>query len=256
MNFMPSRRQLAWTTLGTALALSSAVASCRSSDGGTATSGPTTPAGGGGGGLAGGAGGVGGSGGVGGGLPSGGTGGGTTSSGGVGGFGGFAGSGGLGGLGGFGGQGGFGGTAECYWGLSQCPPGEYCDAPGCGAGTCEPPLLLVQQLKHRDPVCGCDDTTYWNSTIAQSLSMAIDHTGECTIVVVCDPTTSPCPIGIFCNRRVQDYAECSVPQNGECWGVPVSCDPVGSEARACTNQQCYPECSLIQSENPWYFGGC
>src|SRR5512143_313467 len=54
----------------------------------------------------------------------------------TGGSGGTVATGGAGGTVATGGSGGTGGQA-CTWGSSSgCPAGQYCDAPGCGAGTC------------------------------------------------------------------------------------------------------------------------
>jgi len=37
--------------------------------------------------------------------------------------------------------------------------------------------------------------------------------------------------------------------------VPLQCPTDGPKANACTNGACVDECSLAQSENPWYSEG-
>src|SRR5690348_2485411 len=55
--------------------------------------------------------------------------------------------------------------SNCNYG-DTCATGYYCDAVGCGAGTCAalPGVNMVGNAGM--PVCGCDGVTYWNSDVA------------------------------------------------------------------------------------------
>lgn len=193
----------------------------------------------------------------------------TTGTGGTGGTGGTAttgGAGGTGGTGGTGGSGGSGGTGgattttttgtggampgPCVWG-DDCGPGYYCLAPGCGAGDCVQKPVPAGQSPDPAPVCGCDGVTYWNDEVAASLGMSIESAGACAAPIPCGPGLM-CPGNMKCNRQVTDEPSCDPQAMGECWGTALSCPLVGPVGRACTNAKCELQCSLIQSQNPWY----
>lgn len=193
---------------------------------------------------------------------SGGTGGsgGTTSSGGTGGTGGVGGTGGTGGLtGGTGGAGGQTTTSTtttinpnmpCTWG-DTCGGNFYCEAPGCGAGTCKlkPPMAGLSPSP--DPVCGCDGVTYWGADVAASKGMSVASQGACPAPAACGPGMA-CGSGLRCNRNVADQASCDPNATGICWGTPLSCPLDGPKARGCISGLCELKCSLIQGENPWF----
>ncbi|MEZ4312356.1 MAG: hypothetical protein R3F14_30365 [Polyangiaceae bacterium] len=102
-----------------------------------------------------------------------------------------------------------------------------------------------------NPVCGCDSVTYWNAPVAASQGMSIAAEGPCSTPIPCGPGMS-CPAGQKCNRRVEDAASCSPGSQGECWSTALSCPLEGPLGRACTNDKCELQCSLIQSQNPWF----
>lgn len=159
-----------------------------------------------------------------------------------------------------GGAGGTGGSASsttgagmntpCTWG-DDCGAGYYCFAPGCAAGECIQKPVPVGQSPDPDPVCGCDGITYWNADVAASQGMSVDSAGPCAMQIPCGPG-SPCPGTLKCNRKVDSEAACSAQADGECLSVPISCPLDGPLGRACTNGQCELQCSLSQSQNPWY----
>jgi hypothetical protein len=161
------------------------------------------------------------------------------------------------GSGGAGGQGGMPGKGigEPCAGTGECALGLYCDAPGCGAGTCtQKPVPGLQTQK--DPVCGCDGATYWNANVAAVNGASVKAAGTCPdgAALKCGANT-PCPGGLKCNRQVQDMASCAPSATGTCWGVPLQCVFDGPQAKACSNGACVLECSLVQSQNPWFNDG-
>lgn len=144
----------------------------------------------------------------------------------------------------------------CQWGHNNpCPSGYFCNATGCGAGTCIP--KLTKTGNQYNPVCGCDGVTYWNPSVAGYFGMAVNTTGACIATAVKCSKASPCAAGLHCNNR-RDQALCAVPSTlGVCWGLPEQCpaDPKGQPCVAPTTQ-CTSKCDLIQTETPWYVGSC
>ncbi len=163
---------------------------------------------------------------------------------------------------GAGGQGGSGGgtsgelDAPCTWGNAQCNGGLYCDAGGCGAGTCQSVLNTAAQQPDYDPVCGCDGIHYFNPTIAQSRGAAISHPGVCNNAeqLACDKVSAPCGAGLSCSVEVNTVGMCAPTLTaGVCWGVPVACGAAQPMARGCLAPgACANKCALIRGQNPWY----
>ncbi|MBK7586679.1 MAG: hypothetical protein IPI67_41645 [Myxococcales bacterium] len=164
------------------------------------------------------------------------------------------GSGGSGGsTGGSGGSGGSGGQA-CTWGTTQCPSGEYCEAPGCGAGKC---VKIPSETDGKTPVCGCDGVTYWNTSVAAHASMSVKGSGACsTGGKTCGGFVgTQCPTNTYCNYAVSSSSMCNVSDaSGTCWGLPANCPTIliGPSTRACKATSCKPECDLIKSGAVWY----
>ena len=138
----------------------------------------------------------------------------------------------------------------CTWG-DDCGGNLYCLAPGCGMGTCQPKPPPAGLSPNPEPVCGCDGVTYWSPDTAASKGQSVASEGACAMPIVCGPNMA-CPMGMKCNRIVADAAACSPDTLGECWGTAISCPLGGPSARACTTGTCELQCSLIQSQNPWY----
>jgi hypothetical protein len=173
--------------------------------------------------------------------------GGTPTDAGAGGSGGHAGHGGAGGAPFVGGLG-----APCHYG-DDCGPDLYCDAAACGAGTCAKRPAPASASTDPAPVCGCDESTYWNADVAHLHGVPVGGAGACPgpLATPCGPNT-PCPSGQLCNRPVADAAGCAGAITGECWSVPAQCPLTGPMGRACSNGQCATQCALMQSQNPWY----
>lgn len=147
--------------------------------------------------------------------------------------------------------------SDCAWG-SQCANGLYCDAPGCGPGTCTEKPGPAQIGDASSPVCGCDGVTYWNSDVAAYAGAATMMSGACpsSMSVFCDDTT-PCAAGQTCNRPIADASQCGTNAPGTCWAVPPECPLMESvQKTACTDMTCAGLCSLIASHNPYYDGSC
>ncbi|MFT3769315.1 MAG: hypothetical protein QM820_28075 [Minicystis sp.] len=164
-----------------------------------------------------------------------------------------AGTGGSGGMG----TGGSGGGVPCHWSISSstCGPGMYCNAPGCGDGTCAP--LGTSEMPDRAPACGCDGVSYWNASIAASHGMAIQASGVCMPQKTCGGfANEKCPAGATCTVHVQSAASCgSADLGGTCWAVPATCMAgvgFGPQTRACGAATCAGECDLIKGGQPWY----
>jgi len=205
-----------------------------------------------------------------GGSPSGGGSGGCCSSGGAtggaGAGGSAAGGGGIGGTaaGGSAGAGGAapggGGSGGCVWSQDgkPCPDGEYCDAPGCGAGNCVP--IGTTEDTNKAPVCGCDGVDYWNGATAAQHGMAVAAAGQCAQPKFCGGLAQiACPSSQqFCDYGLPNKAACNGSDaGGSCWGLPKSCAQIGfgGTFRLCfaaPNEPCHYECEAIKLESSYY----
>jgi hypothetical protein len=157
--------------------------------------------------------------------------------------------------GGSAGSGGTGGGQACNWGgVAACPSGQYCNAPGCGAGQCVP---LPAETDTKSPVCGCDGVTYWNASVAGHAAMSVNGSGACTTgAKTCGGLLgSLCPTNTFCNYAVSSATQCNASDlGGSCWGMPAKCPQIliGPQTRACKATTCTSECELIKSGKVWY----
>ena len=184
---------------------------------------------------------------------------GTAGSGGTGGRGGTAGSSGTSGSAGSGGSAGSagtGGTTSCRWGVAgACATGQYCNAVGCGDGTCVP---VPAEGSTRNPVCGCDGLTYWNPSVAGHRGIAVRATGECVPARTCGGIASlECPrTDAVCNMKLMDSTLCiQTDPGGACWVLPAVCPSgpgIGPQTRACGAATCKSECELIKGGEPWH----
>ena len=155
------------------------------------------------------------------------------------------------------GQGGKGGGSQgtpCTWAPNNpCAIGEYCNAPGCGAGQCEPVPTLDNSTKA--PVCGCDDVNYWNADTAAVHGMATKAAGVCAQGgTFCGGFGNlQCPMTAHhCDGAVNSSGECLISDpGGSCWGMPKTCSQIGfgGNRRMCNNQfgACMYECDAIKS---------
>ena len=135
----------------------------------------------------------------------------------------------------------------------QCGVGSFCDAVGCGIGTCK---LATAESDLLAPVCGCDGVTYWNQTVAENKSATTKAKGECVIGLLCGGSGHlKCPGAIRCNFRQSVAGDCNQSNpNGTCWGLPTNCPPVliGPTTRQCGAPACADACSLITLGQIYY----
>ncbi len=121
-------------------------------------------------------------------------------------------------------------------------------------GTCQPKGSV--ESDQRDPVCGCDDVTHWNATIAAKRGMAVKSQGACNPGKTCGGFGNlQCPSGVSCNMVIPTKNECNiVDAGGTCWAMPLVCPPIviGPNTRACASLSCTDECNLIKLTTPWY----
>lgn len=143
----------------------------------------------------------------------------------------------------------------CDFADAGCASGEYCDAPNCTRGTCRPKLPAAQQLITRDPVCGCDGITYWNSSVANSLGMAISDAGVCVGARGCGARGGiTCPSYAICNREYQEQSWCSFADlSGLCWAMPSNCPTsVSAPYAANCSGTCANQCAIASLGEAWY----
>ena len=149
-----------------------------------------------------------------------------------------------------------GGGPVCHWKINDpCGAGMFCQADGCGDGTCQPVGTTEDQT--RQPVCGCDGVTYWNASVAAKHGMPAQSLGECSPAKTCGGfANQQCPAGASCNYRQADKTGCGIADgSGTCWTVPSVCVPmagIGPQTRGCGSASCTDECDLIKLQTLWY----
>ncbi|MFP6683524.1 MAG: hypothetical protein VB934_02380 [Polyangiaceae bacterium] len=161
------------------------------------------------------------------------------------------------GSGGTGGSGGQSGNT-CMWSdnSNPCPMGEYCDAPGCGQGTCK--TLGTTQNAAKQAVCGCDGINYWSDEIAAVHGMSVANSGVCMPQEFCGGIAAlkcPDPSSQHCVFDVVNATGCltsDVP--GWCWVLPTMCPSLAAlkKHRRCDQEQCDSECDAMKSGQRYY----
>lgn len=147
------------------------------------------------------------------------------------------------------------GSNACVWAaVNPCGPGMYCDAPGCQQGTCVPTGGV--ETADKSPVCGCDDVTYWNGSVAKTHGQSVSKASACKPGKSCGGFGGiQCPGKATCAYQFDDSTLCNAADiGGNCWTTPAVCPPivVGSKTRACGTGKCDDECSLIKSSTSYY----
>jgi hypothetical protein len=108
-----------------------------------------------------------------------------------------------------------------------------------------------------EPVCGCDQVTYWNKDIAAEHGVNVMKLGVCpaAVALACSDLVK-CPEGATCNMNQQVKANCAtaVKNGGKCWGIPKTCPPVSTDrVRSCEpNYACTTFCEAIKSHAPFF----
>lgn len=147
------------------------------------------------------------------------------------------------------------GSAPCTWAaVNPCGPGMYCDAPTCQQGTCVPTGKV--ETGDKAPVCGCNDVTYWNTSVAKKNGQAVATSAACAPGKTCGGFGGlQCPGAAACAYQLFDSSGCNIADNaGTCWEMPAVCPPVviGSKTRACGAGKCDDECNLIKKSTSYY----
>ena len=130
----------------------------------------------------------------------------------------------------------------------------YCDAPTCQQGTCVPTGGV--ETGDRAPVCGCDNVTYWNVSVAKKQGQAVASSAACAPGKTCGGFANlTCFGAASCAYLLVDSTQCNAADlAGTCWAMPAACPPivVGSKTRACGVGKCGGECDLIKSSTSYY----
>lgn len=106
----------------------------------------------------------------------------------------------------------------------------------------------------RAPVCGCDDVTYWNASVAAVTGMSVKAQGECKAPKTCNEMGLKCATGAKCNLHLLNLGVCAaLNHSGSCWMMPKQCPQIliGPLFRACGANMCTPECDLIKAETAY-----
>ncbi len=135
---------------------------------------------------------------------------------------------------------------------NDCGPNAYCDSPTCTVGTCK--ARPAAEKDGTTPVCGCDDVTYWNETLAHVHGVSVKANAACTAGKTCGGIANlKCPGSTFCNYEGASLAVCAASDAaGKCWGLPSSCpNSGGAKFRAC-GAACNGRCQQVKAETTFY----
>jgi hypothetical protein len=139
-------------------------------------------------------------------------------------------------------------------GANTCVKGEYCAGNACGTGTCVP--RGITQAAEYDPVCGCDNVTYWNASVAAFAGVSVSSAGVCTTGALTCPQGS-CPSANdgtkrYCSNVKAGIGSCAVSNNNRlCWVLPDAC-PNKPRIRQCGAIQCRSACEGIRGGTAVY----
>jgi hypothetical protein len=144
----------------------------------------------------------------------------------------------------------------------DCASTEYCKKTTCNAmeGHCAArgPDCSGDKAAF-EPVCGCDDITYWNTCVIEHEGFNVAMAGECTgngrPTCTRDQGGDSCPTRLHahCYRPVDRCGDSS-PMVGVCWVLPAECPPNEQQTeRYCGgtggSARCIGLCEVIDAEN-------
>jgi hypothetical protein len=138
---------------------------------------------------------------------------------------------------------------------TECGPAEFCDAPTCDKGLCQPRPVVVAPF---EPACGCDGVTYYSAAYAGSLGRSSrPKSGECSLIARKGCGVFPCPHpDDVCVHQLDTSFSCGVPAaTGVCWGMPKDpvCPSGGKGAYSvCGGATCIDQCDAIKSAKPFF----
>ena len=167
------------------------------------------------------------------------------------------------------------GVSTCF-DDEDCPSDAYCDKPGCSAGgTCHFPSCSdgddggagTENVGTRQPQCGCNGVTYWNSCERESDGESLRYAGPCAddrFIRSCrssaDCPTLNFPHSASCALSFAGGHACDDDAMGTCWLVPYDCLGVTSDDDPpfylpCGSHDfhCVSQCSAIFSGTPVTF---
>jgi hypothetical protein len=105
-------------------------------------------------------------------------------------------------------------------------------------------------------VCGCDNVTYWNESVAAHDGVNVQAgSAECpkTSAAKCDGNNIQCATDRFCSSLVTGSPQCNVNLAlGTCWGLPTSCAGTAAKDSVCGSGKCVSRCEAIRSENRYF----
>jgi hypothetical protein len=126
---------------------------------------------------------------------------------------------------------------------ADCAASEFCVKADCAAssGSCVPPPVFCDAGP--DPVCGCDQITYWNDCIRQQNRVAASSAGECRAGSLrCDSAADCGASGISCAHLLPPNVDCTL-------GPPMSSGPPQALMMGFGNHEgtCWalPDCSAV-----------
>ncbi|MFO0664098.1 MAG: hypothetical protein U0174_09105 [Polyangiaceae bacterium] len=150
---------------------------------------------------------------------------------------------------------------------AECDNGEFCDK-GCSEpfGRCSRmPVFCAGDL---DPVCGCDQITYFSDCFRRMNGVGLVARGECAQGRACaGPGDAACGTsGAKCARLLQTGPNCGPNVTGTCWFIPDVCPPpvqgvgpVGGGWEECRGPgpgpgplKCAGLCDAIRSERAFH----
>jgi hypothetical protein len=112
---------------------------------------------------------------------------------------------------------------------NDCAFGQWCNAPDCSTiGVCA--TAPVASSPTMVPACGCNSTTYWNTTHAQWLGVTAfttDYTGCGAAGAECNFDSDCAATGAVCiTSHGLGLASCDNALSGRCWAIPsnATCD--------------------------------
>jgi hypothetical protein len=138
----------------------------------------------------------------------------------------------------------------------------YCSRLSCddAAGVCLPVPIECDAVF--DPVCGCDNITYFNTCVLESYGESARHPRDCSDMNVHAPCMNDdeCGDGRTCVHLFPrpDEMNCSY-HFGTCWGIPSDCDGSDMDPRkwvpcgppAMGNPGCVSTCVALQSRGAY-----
>jgi hypothetical protein len=144
---------------------------------------------------------------------------------------------------------------------SDCAATDYCRVTGCAAtgGVCT--RRPAGDSLTYDPVCGCDNITYWNEPMAAARGVNTAARGACPQpgAVDCKKTLA-CPSGARCSYDQVAMVSCTLEPTGTCWVVPTGCPAFANtqHVRRCSGDQCASLCQMVDTETVFYsqVAGC